>query len=364
MSKIDETNAVNQADLEAARTDNTPQWEVKSFDGNSETPVENEVAEETNIVEDGVAELIEDAPAPQEQEEVQPQGEAEVVEENVIDIDLETTSEESVQEALETTSDLPDWIEKLKSFHEDTGGGIEEYLNYTKDVDSLNDTDVLREYYKLTKPNYSAEDIDLIIDEKYGTKEYGEGEEMSREDKLKMLALKDELSDAKQFLNTNKEKYYADLKSGVQGAPEQYKEAVEFHENFKKQSEHQQAVRDVFIEESKQVFNENFKGFAFDAGGQNYRIKVGNGQSVMESQLDLNDVVGKFLNEDGSIADVQGWHKALWAAQNSDKLFNAGVEAGKALMAKERAQATKNPDYSNEGPSSPPQQKQKYRFLG
>ena len=368
MSKIDEANAVSQSDLEAQHTANEPQWEVKSFDGNT-APVEEVNPEQVtaepiiealnevqNINEGGMEQQPEAANSPQEQEEVHSEGEGEVVAEP-IEIDTESIGQP------EPGDDLPDWISKLKSFHEDTGGGINEYLNYTKDVDSLNDFDILKEYYAHTKPNYSPEDIDLIIRTKFGTKEYGEGEAMSDEDRLKVLSMKDELVGAKQFLNENKEKYYADLKAGVQDAPEQYKEAVEFHENFKKQSEHQEQVRSTFIEQSKQVFNDDFKGFDFEAGGKAYNLKVGNKQSVMESQLDLNDVVGQFLDGDGNIADVKGWHRALWAAQNADKLFNAGIEAGKAQALKDRAQATKNPSYANEGPSTPPQQKQKYRFI-
>ena len=362
MSKIDETNAVTQESLETT-TEPTQDVQVRMHDfAGTQTQPNNETANETTetdpIIEDGVAELIEDAPAVQEQEEVQ--SEEPAVEEEVIN--LEENDSEPTEKVAE--SGLPEWVEKLVKFNQETGGGLDEYQKLNKDYESLTDTQLLKEYYAQTKPGYTPEDIDLLLDSRFGTETVEEGSEMSRDDKLKLLALKDEVIKAKHYLNEGKQKYYADLKSGVQGAPEQYKEAVSFYDDYKKTSEKQAEIRKTFLNQSKEVFNESFKGFPFDSGGKKYRINVGDSQAVMNSQLDLNEVVGKFLNEDGTIADAAGWHKALWSAQNSDKLFNAGVEAGKALLAKERAQATKNPTYVNEGQSKPPQSGQRVKFLG
>ena len=383
MSKIDETQAVSQESLDQeilgqAEPSNfsakfegfdepTPQPEVVEEPTNE---TENEVAEEApevvedNIDEGGVEAIPEDADAGAEQEEVQPEGEGEVeIEEITIDDDPEPVAEEPAAPAIDP-ADIPEWVQKLMDFNKDTGGGLEEYLNYTKDYDALDNTAILKEYYKSTKPGYSDSDIDLLIEHKFGTEEPKEGEEMSREDKLKQLALKDEVLIAKEFLNGNKEKYYADLKSGVQGAPEQYKEAVQFYDDYQKNVEAQKVVRDTFIADSNTLFNEEFQGFQFDAGGKQYRLKVGNPQKVMESQLDINEVLNGFADENGNISNVAEYHRAVWAAKNADKLFNAGIEAGKALALKERAQATKNPSYANEGPSQTPKPTQGFRFLG
>ena len=175
--------------------------------------------------------------------------------------------------------------------------------------------------------------------------------------------MKDEVISAKQFLKGNKDKYFADLKSGVLGAPEQYKEAVQFYTDYQEKSKAQKQIRDTFVKESKQLFNEGFDGFQFDADGKKYRLRVGNVDKVMESQLNINDVLDGFIGDDGAITNVPAYHKALWAAQNADKLFNAGIEAGKAQALKERAQATKNPSYANEGQSQTPKQGLQVRFL-
>ena len=357
MSQIDETQAVTQESLEPQSTE--PQYTVKMEGYDPPQTQTNETTEQpttTGVDEGGVAELIEDASAPPQQEEVQQ--EKSVVEEEIIDLNAQEEAPVGL------TSDVPEWVEKLVKFNQETGGGLEEYQRLNKDYESLNDIQVLQEYYKHVKPGYTPEDIDLLLDSKFSVAEVEEGEDMTRDDKLKLLALKDEVATAKGYLNQNKDKYYADLKSGVHGAPEQYKEAVDFYSNYQKQSESQKKVRETFVKKSKEIFNESFTGFPFESGDKSYRIKIGDGQAVMNQQLDMNNIVGKFLDEGGNIVDVAGWHKALWSAQNPDKLFNAGVEAGKAQALKERAQATKNPSYVSEGPSKPPTQKGTVRFLG
>ena len=370
-SKINEQEAVTQESLEPKNEG--PSFSAKFDDFSDEQPPQHEqqVSNETTdnqvevtadpVDEGGMEPVVETAESPQEQKEVQPKGEEQV---EIEDLELPSTeaTEEVVQPKIDP-QDMPEWVSKLVDFHKETGGGMEEYLNYTRDFDSLNDTQVLKEYYKATKPGYTNEDIDLLLEHKFGTESYGEGEEMSREDRLKQLALKDEVQSAKQFLNSNKDKYYADLKSGVLGAPEQYKEAVKFYDDYKKSSEVQKASRENFVNQSKQLFNEEFRGFQFDAGGKKYNLKVGNAETVMNGQMNINEILGSFFDESGNITDVKEYHRSVWAAQNADKLFNAGIEAGKAQILKERAQATKNPSYANEGQSQTPSTGQKVKFL-
>ena len=358
-NKINDGESVNQADLE-------PQTETSNFtakfDGfdNETTPQEvvetsTEEVEENNevVAEEEVFEALEEEPKEVDN----------TVSENEEVIDLETEDVIEAPSETEPANALPEWVQKMVDFHQETGGGLNEYQLLNKDFDSLDDTQLLREYYKNTKPGYSAEDIDLVLETRFGTEEVEEGEEMSREDKLKVLALKDEVSNAKQFLNQQKQKYYADLKSGVLGAPEQYKDAVQFYNDYQNGQKHQKATRDAFISQSKKLFNEEFQGFQFSANDKSYRLKVGNAEKVMNNQLDINNVLGGFMDDKGNVTDTAGYHKALWAAQNADKLFNAGVEAGKASVIKERAQETKNPSYSNEGQSTPPSQGPSIRFL-
>lgn len=301
----------------------------------------------------GVERIVEDSHPTQEQEEIQTEGQAS---EEIIDIiDIDETGNEPAQET--ENAGLPEWVQNLVNFTEDTGGGLEEYLNYTKDTSSLSDMETLKEYYKITKPHYSNEDIDLYLEENFGIDEdyYEEGEELSREDKLKKMAVKDELLKAEGVLSANKEKYYADLKSGVNSAPEQYKDAVEFYDKSQKSQKEASEWRDNFIDDSKKVLNEDFSGFTFDTGDQKFRLSAGDPGKLLDRQSDINTVLGEFLDGTGKIADVEGYHKALWTAQNADKIFKAAFEQGKSAALTERAKSTKNPSYEpNSGQSESP----------
>ena len=324
--------------------------------------------EPNNLDQGGVESVLPDSAPAQELEEVSQKEETQesTPDLEVIDIDSDnTTNVSNPIEEPTTQVELPEIVQKFADFHKDTGGSAQDYLNYTKDYESLNDNTILAEYYKLTKPHYSESDINLLIQDKFGVTELDEGEEASHEDRLKMLAMKDELVEAKSFLNTNRDKYYVDLKSGVHGAPEQYKEAVDFYNKSQESAKATEEWRNNFINESQKVFSKDFQGFEFTAGDKSYRLKVGDVQKTMESQLDLNQVVGEFLDDNGNVADTKGYHKAIWAAKNIDKVFNAAFEQGKAEALKERAQATKNPEYrADAGQSQAPAKKAQYKFLG
>ena len=362
-NEFDPNDAVTQESLEPQQEQ--PQYSIKVQGFEEETQLQTGLQDDTVVEEP----QVEDTPAievvtPQPSEEVQqPEVEDEV---ELIGTEDEVPTSQPVEE-VKKPGDLPEWVEKLVEFTKDTGGGLEDYLQYTKDFDSLNDDQVLKEFYRATKPQYSDADIDLLLEEKYTTDDYDEDEEMSREDRLRMLDKKDELFKAKHFLNENKSKYYADLKSGVHGAPEQYREAVEFHNQAREQHEATEAWRDRFVNQSKQVFHEGFKGFTFEGGETKYRINSGSSpEQLLDVQVDLQKIVGEFLGEDGNVADIQGYHKAIWAAKNADKIFKVAFEQGKAVALKERATATKNPNYKPDVGSghAAATSSSKFKFLG
>ena len=41
---------------------------------------------------------------------------------------------------------------------------------------------------------------------------------------------------------------------------------------------------------------------------------------VAENQSNINNLVGKFLDENGNVTDTKGYHKAMYAAENVDKI--------------------------------------------
>ena len=281
--------------------------------------------EEEEVIDDSPLQLVNDEPQEEEKQEVQKEIQQE-------------TKQELKQE--ETKVVLPENVEKLVQFMEETGGTVEDYVNLNRDISKMDNTTLLREYYKNTKPHLDADDVDFLFNKNFA---YDEETDDPSEVKAKQLAFKEELYNAQNYFNSSREKYYADLKLRKQEsvAPE-YAEAMEYYNNSKQQSEEYNNLQKEFIEKTNKVFNDNFKGFDFKVGENKYRFKVDNAEKVKQYQSDISNFINEFLGDDGSVADAAGYHRALFAAKNADKIANHFYEQGRADAVKEAAKQAKN----------------------
>ena len=200
---------------------------------NLDKPIENETKDEIkedNPVDEGVVGVDENADTTQEQEEVQPEAETqeeqpileEITEEEVIEKTEELTEqvEEAIAEAQETGKAIPENVQKLMDFMEDTGGTLEDYVTLNQDFSSYDDMTVLREYYKKTKSHLTPEEVEFLIDDRFS---YDEDVDEEREVKKKKIALKEQVADAKAHLDRQKSKYYEEIKAGSKLTNEQKK---------------------------------------------------------------------------------------------------------------------------------------------
>lgn len=235
---------------------------------------------------------------------------------------------------------LPENVEKLVKFMEETGGSVEDYVSLNRDISKMDNTTLLREYYKNTKPHLDAEDVDFLFNKNFA---YDEEADDPSEIKAKQLAFKEELYNAQNHFNTSREKYYADLKLRKQEsvAPE-YIEAMDYYNNSKQQSEEYNNLQKEFIEKTNKVFNDNFKGFDFKVGENKYRFKVDNTEKVKQYQSDISNFINEFVGDDGAVADASGYHRALFAAKNADKIANHFYEQGRADAVREAAKQANN----------------------
>ena len=289
---------------------------------------EQDTKEETQkeeVVDDSPLQLVNDEPQEEEKQEVQKEIQQE-------------TKQELKQEEQKVV--LPENVEKLVQFMEETGGTVEDYVNLNRDISKMDNTTLLREYYKNTKPHLDADDVDFLFNKNFA---YDEETDDPSEVKAKQLAFKEELYNAQNYFNSSREKYYADLKLRKQEsvAPE-YAEAMEYYNNSKQQSEEYNNLQKEFIEKTNKVFNDNFKGFDFKVGENKYRFKVDNTEKVKQYQSDISNFINEFLGDDGSVADAAGYHRALFAAKNADKIANHFYEQGRADAVKEAAKQAKN----------------------
>jgi hypothetical protein len=239
--------------------------------------------------------------------------------------------------------DVPENLQELIKFMQETGGTLEDYVKLNKDYSSSDEESLLREYYKKTRANLSEEEIDFLIEDEFSWDEDYDDEKTIRKRKL---ALKQEVDSAKKYLSGLKEEYYKEVKLTPKLKPEE-REAIEFYNKYNKEQELSIAENtkraEHFQQETKKLF-EDFKGFDFAIGDKKFRYAVKNPEKVMQYQSDVNNLVKEFVKEDGSVPDIKGWHKALFMAKNGDALMHHFYEQGKADAVKENAIVTKNID--------------------
>jgi len=246
--------------------------------------------------------------------------------------------QENIQE--EPKQVLPENVDKLVKFMEETGGSVEDYVNLNKDLSKMDNTTLLREYYRTTKPHLDTDDVDFLFTKNFA---YDEEADDPSEIKAKQLAFKEELFNAQNYFNKAKEQYYADLKlRKSQDIDPEYIKAMEYYKVFQEQQGETENLKKTFKEKTNQVFNDDFKGFDFKVGENKYRVKVDDSKKIKEFQSDLSNFVNQFLDKGGAVNDARGYHKAIYTAQNADKIANHFYEQGRADAIRDAAKKSKN----------------------
>jgi hypothetical protein len=258
----------------------------------------------------------------------------------------EVTEAENVSKPVEEPEpkgrELPEGVEKLLSFMEETGGTLEDYSKLNKDYSSLSENEVLAEYYKQTKPHLDDVEVQFLIEDNF---DYDEDIDEDVDVKRKRLAKKEAVAEAKKHLDKDKNKYYQDLKAGSRLTEEQ-KKAVDFFDRYNKESEENAKVAEEqvsnFLNKTTSLFSNEFKGFEFNIGEKKFRYNVKDVNGVKDTQSDINNFVGKFLDESGNMNDAKGYHKSLFTAMNADAIANHFYEQGKADGLKTSISKSKN----------------------
>ena len=323
-----------------------------------EVPVRDEPAVSEEVREQDVEEPVQEPtgeePAEVEQpvqEEVEQPVLREITDEEVEEVteELQEEVEEAIAEAAETGVELPENIQKVVDFINETGGSLEDYVRLNTDYASLNEDQLLREFYESKYTAYDREDIDFLMNDKFG---YEEDVDDEIDIRRKKLARKEALAEAKNHLEGLKSKYYEEIKAGSRLNPEQQK-AVDFFNRYNKESEESAKIAERrakrFQTESAKVFNDKFEGFDFNVGEKKYRFNVKNASEVKETQGDINNFVKKFLNEDGEMSDARGYHKSLFTAMNPDQVAQHFYEQGRADALRDSVAKSKNVNMDSRG---------------
>jgi len=248
--------------------------------------------------------------------------------------------EEAVAKAEETGEPLPENIQKLVDFIDETGGDINDYVKLNQDYSKLDNQDLLYEYYKQTKPHLDNEEINFLMEDQFS---YNEEDDDTKEIKRKKLALKEQVANAKAYLDGQKSKYYEEIKAGSRLTSEQ-KKAMDFFNRYNKNEEETKAINSDFLNKTDNVFNDKFKGFEYNVGEKKFRFNVSNANEVKDTQVDLNNFTKKFLDKNNYIKDAKGYHKSLYTAMNADAIAKHFYEQGKADAMKDSVAKAKNVD--------------------
>ena len=350
---------------EKQETVDQPVEETKVEETKVEEPKAEEPKKETNFQEDGTFKVDLSKPPTQSEEEVVEEKVEETVEEKQEEqleepVLQEITEEEDQPEPTEEVEEdveeniedktpeveLPENIQELVKFMNETGGTLEDYVRLNADYSTVDDEALLREYYKSTKPHLSSEEINFMLEDNFN---FNEDTDEPRDVKRKKLAYKEAVAQAKNHLEGMKQQYYRELKLGARLTSEQQK-AVDFFNRYNNEQEQVSKLnakqQSHFNKETNKVFNENFKGFDFQVGDKKYRYNVKDVQETKDAQSDVLKVFSKYVGKNQLLSDAKSYHKSLFAARNADAIANHFYEQGKADAIKQMTSEAKNVNVS------------------
>jgi hypothetical protein len=319
--KVDLTEKKEQEDaVQVNTTDESNAPVERSGDSQSS----EEVVEEVRQPE----ETVEDTPVIQEVTEEEVQEQTETLQEQV---------EDAVQQSQDTAEPLPENIQKVVDFMSETGGTLEDYVRLNADYSNVDNNTLLREYYRQSKPHLDSEDVSILLEDFTWDEDVDDEKDIRK----KKIAYKEEVAKAKGFLEGLKDKYYDEIKLRP-GVTQEQQKAVDF---FNRYNEEQQTIKqrtESFQNRTKTYFNDDFKGFDFNLGEKKFRYGLKDNSSVANQQSDISNFIKKFLNDKGEVSDLSGYHKALYVANNPDRIINHFYEQGRADAVRELTAKSKN----------------------
>ena len=253
------------------------------------------------------------------------------------DIEEETKVSKEVEQTVQEQRVLPENIEKLVSFMEETGGTVADYVRLNADYTNIDNNTLVREYYKQTRPHLDHEDVSLLLEDF----DYDEELDDDKDIRKKKIAFKEEVGKAKSFLEGLKGKYYDEIKLRP-GVTQEQQKAVDFFNRYNEEQNTVKQMHNDFVNRTNNFLTDDFKGFDFTVGDKKFRYGVKNPKQVADAQSDITNFIGTFLDKENKISDLSSYHKALYAARNADTLAQHFYEQGKADAVKNVMAKSKN----------------------
>jgi hypothetical protein len=254
------------------------------------------------------------------------------------EVERKEPAKEEIKENSNPPIVIPESIKKAIGFMQETGGTLDDYVRLNADYSKVDGDTLLREYYKHKKPHLNHDEIDFLMQDQFS---YDEEVDDEREIKKKKLAVKEEVAEAKNFLNGLKDKYYEEIKLRSSLSNDQQK-ALDFFNKHNKEQEEAKLRHDDFKSKTTNYLNNEFEGFEYNVGEKSFRYNVNNPSNVANQQSNIKTFLKKFLNNSGEVEDYKGYHKALYTASNADQIAEHFYEQGKADAVKDVMAKSKN----------------------
>ena len=293
-------------------------------DTKPDASIESEAKEELPIIEEIIEEPVKEEEVVEIGEKMEPSDKAEAI-----------VSQDVPKEDIPT---LPEHIVKVIDFMKETGGTLEDYVRLNHDYSNVDNDTLLREYYKQTKSHLNSEEINFMIEDNFS---WDEDVDEERDVRKAKLAYKEEVAKAKEHLEGLKSKYYEEIKLRP-GVTQEQKKAVDFFNRYNEEQVVADKQHTTFKSDTKDYFGPEFKGFDFSVGEKKFRYGIKNVNDVADSQSNISNTIKKFLDKEGNVTDVKGYHKAMYAANNADTIAQHFYEQGKADAVKDLAAQSKN----------------------
>jgi hypothetical protein len=239
--------------------------------------------------------------------------------------------------------ELPEDVSAFLNFKKETGRGLNDFVRINSDLDSLNPDQLLKEYYSQKESDLDAEEIEYLIADKFS---YDEDLDDEKDIKKKQIEKKKELAKAKKFLEEQKQKYKAPLESSYGSLSAEEQEGLKAYKEYSAKAQSSQELEqrqaEWFLKKTDEVFNNDFKGFDFKVGDKELKFSPGDYNELKKTQSNINNFIGKFVNNDGLIEDAKGYHKSLAVAMNPEKFAKFFYEQGIADAIEKEAKSSKN----------------------
>lgn len=255
----------------------------------------------------------------------------------------EINSYEDLEVTKEIERELPEHLKAIQEYQEKTGRTLQDYVASQRDYDSIDDDTILMMYRSEKTPFLSRDEIREEILDTYGEEDIDDEKDIKRKEREK----KKEIAEARKHFNEQKEQYKIPLESRVDSVPEDVKERLARFEQYEASQNERQALlekqRQILTEKTDQFFGDKFEGFKFNVGEDNeLTYKIEDVAKVKDGQMGVAGFLEKFLDKDGNISDVAGYHKAIFTAMNADRIAKHAYEQGIAAAIKNGEKAAKH----------------------